>query len=693
MAVGMVQGTRHTRRLIEMDQKLSRNIIDLKKAVRENLKLEDLKGDIFTLSTQLQTAKDENSQLRTLSIKLETAYKTLSNQAVAESQSLKNGVARSQSEQVKLNAEILDLKNHLQELLSECDASITLKARELSTDLASTELDKIHQTWDRRIDSLVRLFQDLTKLFEISSERQELLKNGFLVQEDNFNSQTESVRQQLEGILEETTTREGQLQTEIATLQAYQDGMFIEPIYLDKKFNSLFLAANGVIRVLHDDLGVTVKALGAVATDNGDCKVGIQLSAQLDPVETVKGLNERRKQIQEMTKLPVLDHFTYSEITNTVTFTLRNSPRTASIDRSKLYRSSDDFLKAVLGGRLFVRLVGTPGSGKTPTVAVLLSKILQRGFQAGNMPTGAKLPHLKIEMCNPLQGISVKNDDDVLDTFTVWDSATDALKGLNTEYQRRKDLSEKVYRESSGYLWICDEFDNAVSGMTPNDLQGFGKLLKDGGHLNMGAIVMGQSVMVSKSKSLSIEDQKMFTNVLLDGVSIRTFLESYGDKFYSEDVIERTKTLYEEIERLVESDNSMIVDSARQLRIGLVLADKSPVFYELPYFDGVEIDLEKYRYSLKSLEEKCAKTGGFRAKTGGTDSAQVGTDNAVTLAVIESVDSAQVRAAQPYTATVQNGTKPTCKIHPVSELTMDSSNRYRCPECKKRLTKKEILWN
>ena len=185
----------------------------------------------------------------------------------------------------------------------------------------------------------------------------------------------------------------------------------------------------------------------------------------------------------------------------------------------------------------------------------------------------------------------------------------------------------------------------------------------------------------------------MFTNVLLDGVSIRTFLETYGDKFYSEDVINRTKALYEEIERLVESDNALIVDSARQLRICLVLAEKSPVFYELPFFDGVEIDLEKYRESLKSLVDISGKTVGFRAKTVGTDSAQVGTDNAVTLPVFESVGSAQVRAAQSYTATVQNGTKPTCKAHPASDLTMDSSNRYRCPECKKRLTKKEMEWS
>jgi hypothetical protein len=694
-AVGMVQGTKNQRRYNELERKLSAAKSEIYKADKRIKQSESQAVQIGEMTAQISALEVELKSQKSFTATAENALKTLQGKSASVVLNLQSQVEATKAECSKLQEEITTLKNALQDNLDEWDESMHLKASELSQKLAERELQELHSTWDSRINSLVKLFQDLTGLFEISSERQEMLKHGFVTQDENFSSQKEDLRNQLEMLVHESSSRTGQLEAEIHQLKSYQEGIYLEPVYLEKQFNSLFQAANGVIRLLHEDLGITVKALGAVANNSGDCKVGVQLSKSLEPISTLKVLNEQRKRIQNSTLLPVIDPFKWDEVTNTVTFTIRQSARLASVDRSKLYRSSEDFLKAVLGGRLFIRLVGTPGSGKTPTVAVLISKILEKGFSAGNMPSGAKLPHLKIEMCNPLQGVSVKNSDEVLDTFTTWDSATEALKGLGREYQHRKDLASKVYRESSGYLWICDEFDNAIAGMTASDLEGFGKLLKDGGHMNMGAVVLGQAVNVSKSK-LSIEDQKMFTNVLLDGVSIRTFLESYGSKFYSEDAIEKAKRLYEEIEKLMESDNAMISDSARQLRVGLVLAEKSPVFYELPYFDGVEIDSQAYQENLKMLAEKSAKPAKSQNGMGTSQTAQNPFCQAETL-----IDEAMAELPKSVTAQLYgglnvlptNGTRPTCKKHPTEDLRVQSDSRYYCPGCKKRVAKKDLNWS
>jgi hypothetical protein len=101
---------------------------------------------------------------------------------------------------------------------------------------------------------------------------------------------------------------------------------------------------------------------------------------------------------------------------------------------------------------------------------------------------------------------------------------------------------------------------------------------------------MGQSANVSTSKGLSIDDQKMLTNIYIDPVSIRTFLTQYGERFYSKRAVEKALSTLEELELEIEEKNEVICDTAREFRIAMVTASRSPVFYQLPYFDSVEID-------------------------------------------------------------------------------------------------------
>jgi hypothetical protein len=51
-----------------------------------------------------------------------------------------------------------------------------------------------------------------------------------------------------------------------------------------------------------------------------------------------------------------------------------------------------------------LRIVGEPGSGKTPTVAVLLGHILSRGFLEANTPNGRKLPYCIVESLQSFSG-------------------------------------------------------------------------------------------------------------------------------------------------------------------------------------------------------------------------------------------------------------------------------------------------
>src|SRR4028118_648014 len=123
---------------------------------------------------------------------------------------------------------------------------------------------------------------------------------------------------------------------------------------------------------------------------------------------------------------------------------------------------------------------------------------------------------------------------------------------------------------------------------------------------------MGQSANVSTSKGLSIDDQKMLTNIYIDPVSIRTFLTQYGERFYSKRAVEKALATLEELELEIEEKNEVICDTAREFRIAMVTASRSPVFYQLPYFDSVEIDVNAYQQTqakVSAIRDGRSKTG------------------------------------------------------------------------------------
>jgi hypothetical protein len=295
--------------------------------------------------------------------------------------------------------------------------------------------------------------------------------------------------------------------------------------------------------------------------------------------------------LEKPTKLQIADVFTVR---------VRRERPARKADKGSLYRSSQEFVKYILSQPVRLRIVGEPGSGKTPTVAVLLGHILSRGFLEANTPNGRKLPYCIVESCNPLFGISVKNGDE-LDFCLKWNSGAKGFKGLAQEYQFRKNPTNAEYKNQVGYIWIADEIDVTMADLTKDEAKPFKDALKDGGHINLGVIVMGQSANVSTSKGLSIDDQKMLTNIYIDPVSIRTFLTQYGERFYSKRAVEKALSTLEELELEIEEKNEVICDTAREFRIAMVTASRSPVFYQLPYFDSVEIDTQTYQETLDKV--------------------------------------------------------------------------------------------
>jgi hypothetical protein len=288
----------------------------------------------------------------------------------------------------------------------------------------------------------------------------------------------------------------------------------------------------------------------------------------------------------------------------------------------------------------------------------VLSHILKRGFLEANTPNGRKLPHCIIESCNPLAGVSVKNGEE-LDFCLKWNSGAKGFKGLAEEYRFRKNPANADYKNTVGYIWVADEIDNSMADLSKDEAKPFKDSLKDGGHVNLGVIVMGQSANISTSKGLSIDDQKMMTNIYIDPVSIRTFLTQYGERFYSKRAVEKALATLEELELEIEERNEVICDTAREFRIAMVTANRSPVFYQLPYFDSVEIDVNTYQETLDKVSAIRERRRETRSDVGVSPDSQ----DAVTVILSERPDTS---GHSPYAGL---GTRP------------DTSVKPNCPHC------------
>lgn len=382
-------------------------------------------------------------------------------------------------------------------------------------------------------------------------------------------------------------------QEQVGRLQQRLAGDLTEPSYLECGFDQNGKIANSIAEWLWTHAQTPLRVTGyEVSGDVLSCCYSY--SRSLLPESLVRLVEQESVNMARNLGLYGVESPRKLTIADLVSIKVRRQRPIRKIDKGSLYRSRDEFVKYILSQPVRLRIVGEPGSGKSPSVAVLVGHILKRGFLSGNTPNGQKLPYCIVESCNPEAGISVKNGEELAFSFK-WSSGKQAFRGLADEYKFRKNPVNTDYKNQVGYIWLADEFDNTISDLTKDEAKPFKDCLKDGGHINMGVIVIGQSANVSTTKGLSIDDQKMLTNIYIDPVSIRTFLTQYGERFYSKSAVEKALNTIEQLELEIEEYNEVICDTAREFRIAMVTANRSPVFYQLPYLDSVEIDVNEYQ--------------------------------------------------------------------------------------------------
>ncbi|HEY9799250.1 MAG TPA: hypothetical protein V6D25_02745 [Leptolyngbyaceae cyanobacterium] len=546
---------------------------------------EELKEARNTINN-LGQAKIENSvMIAHLNSKLDE-YQTNWNKACREHQLSLDTISRLEAE--------------LTEWESTFHAQVEVEANKRFQIAKQTELEKIYSEHDSITAEAMALFRRLQswgeKVAHGHQSKAEIIKSLASSYNENLDEVSIAINDERQNYLEQIEI----LNIRISQLQQQLQGDLIEPVYLDCGFDANGRIANAIAQWLWFQKQIPLRVTGIDETD-GVVTAGYSYSRSHSPEALAKLIKDCSQEIIRNLGIYSIESAKKLAVTDCLVVKFRRDRPARKADKSSLYRSQLDFINYLLSQPIRWRIVGEPGSGKTPTVLVLISHLLKRGFLTGNTPNGKKLDYTEFAFCNPLAGISVKNSTD-LDFCLRWKDATKGFKGLADEYQFRKSPANAVYKDSVGYIWACDEFDIAVEQAGSDSAKQFKSVLKDGGHINMGVIILGQSGMVSTTKGLSIDDQKMLTNVYIDAVSIRTFLTQYGDRFYSKTTVEKALATLEQLELEAEEQNELVCDTAREFRFCMVCADRSPVFYQLPYFDGVDIDVDAYQQSLTQVE-------------------------------------------------------------------------------------------
>jgi hypothetical protein len=125
--------------------------------------------------------------------------------------------------------------------------------------------------------------------------------------------------------------------------------------------------------------------------------------------------------------------------------------------------------------------------------------------------------------------------------------------------------------------------------------------------------------------------------------------------------------------REIEERNEVICDTAREFRIAMVTASRSPVFYQLPYFDSVEIDVNTY-------QEILAKVSVIRERRPETRSdASVSSDSqdAATVMLLERPDPSGHSLYAGLGTRPDTSVKPNCP-HCGSDLIRSKGDKWLC---------------
>jgi hypothetical protein len=469
--------------------------------------------------------------------------------------------------------------------------------------------DQIHRLQDHYADTIPRAQHDaILEEFQLQTdEAVDGLRTTAAHLEQELNTDTEEYVQKLLSHLDRVTSENARLTATIKDLS--KPHTFRPATRDDLRMANLIIDYFYSLGIVLDRSGSEYHKHEAKIYFHSDRNPRLILPAEL---------NEHAEKVQQILHCFNLPRFTYDAESGLMSVRLELSRQHLTADCLKSVGTSDNFFRYISTHPIRYRVIGDPGVGKTPLAAVMVSHLLNVGARKGNVPNGKKMPCIQVGVSYPNAETSQKDEVYPLAPFLFARNDAECRKAINTiytDYQRRRSPAQKWVVDDIFQLWIIDEADNTIAS-APNDASGkLRDVLNDGGHYNIGWILLGQSVNTTKLKGWTNDDRKKSVEIVIGATKIRAWVKAYADEYYGEEKIAAITKNLDSIQTYLEKGNDEICDSAKQMRLALVADPISPKLFLLPDFDQIDFDLDAYEERLRQVAGRRAGMGSNSVQT------------------------------------------------------------------------------
>jgi hypothetical protein len=668
----VVTDSKAQKRVRELDSKLSKALRDLDTANSKASNFELCEAMRSNLLIELDKTR------KALDLAVE-AHKTTCN----VNEAIKQELSALQTQLAAFKSEIEQLQLEIEEWEEQFSDRVEVAADAKFQVAKKAEIQKIFDEHDAITSHAMQLFQELQqwgqKVAHGHQTKREIIQNLARSYNENLLEFGETVKKEHAAYVSQIEI----LNERVAQLQHQLNGDLIEPKYLEVAYSIEGRIANDIAREVFTTLQIPLAVKGYQTKPDGSTDVGYGFSRSMGSVALVDVLKRHSDSIASSLRIHKITGIKNLEIdTNMIVLTFRREPALKDDGAKLLAGSADEFLKYVVSHPIRYRLIADPGVGKTPTTAVMLSAILKEGCRRGNTARGKKVPHTLVSVSYPGAMSSLKDSDYPLERFLKYGTTTAAIKSFQDALEDWQYRQQNIkFAEEFFHIRIWDELDNTInSADDPMKLSdALKKVLKQGGHSNIGWIVSGQSVMTSQIKGFKDDDRSLFTEIIIGIPKIRMYVKKYARGKNSDTNLAKLERNLDDLEAYIEGVNDRITDDARLLRIALIVDEESPKLYFLPNLDNVDFD----EISISKSERKAADIMLSRATV--TTASVSGTN-------ISNTGTASDAENLPFLPKPTMQGSAICPHCGSFDLSLHKGERYYCKECKKKFAASKVIF-
>ena len=598
------------------------------KLIKKFLSLEKTLGDARASLKQLENVQDDNGRLSIGIAELKTelsrvqnllsSVKTLNCNLKESLQFTQAQLAVSSSQQAKLSEQVIEYEESYS---NELESEVQQKVQE-------------YITQDR--EALKSKYRALVEEGEVIYAEAMLISEKYKAWAGEVAKRHQDRKAYIMGLTGEFNKRIGEAQgawevergllltqietlnEKVARLQQQLAGDLVEPELLSCRFAIPGQIANELAKLIWKGFSIPLAAKGAQQRSSGLIEIGYSYSHSQPPSELVAILNRNSDSLASLLGVHKITSIREHDLSPLIVVGLRREPEVKEDTVKLLAGSPEEFIKYLKSHPWRYRLIAKPGTGKTPTTAVMVSQFLKTGMTLGNTGKGRKIPHSHVVVSCPDVMSSQKDTDYPLQPFLKYGDTTAANKSfqdVEKEWKYRKQNTQ--YARDISFLMVWDELDNTIKNSSNPKATGeyLVELLRQAHHTGMGWIVSGQSVMTSLIPGFKDDDRDLFTEIVIDTGKIRMYIEKYGKKVLPAYSVKNLESSLALLEPYIEAQNNRIVDTARELRLALVLDAKSPKLFFLPNLDNVEFDYESISNVSTIIAQYKGQNGSDREDT------------------------------------------------------------------------------